>query len=474
MEKQRQKLAEARSRKHLTLAQAAEQIGVSIVTVSRWEKGKTNPYSYNLDKVCTFYGIAAAEEVARGGLAPSPEQPHEVTTGPIPFLQNDLTMRLHALALANQRAAWHDLQHLQDRVARTVKEFDHMNTDNQNYQFTRREALCRLATLPLVTLGLSAFVTVTERPAEEVLAQCAAGLAACRQLGRGWYEDITLASQALAAYVPTLKALVRNSSKHRQAAAQLMTRVSMLQVLLNIHIEGPRQATGYARQAVTYSQESGDVPLQLFSLKLLSWTYSLDQQPKQALETITRAQVILQQADMQVPLSIQGSHYAALSLRQAESGLSREADTPLHLALDTFPAKLTAEDDLAVIDTGYNLAAHLRDCGKAYYHMGESQQALEMFSQVMNLETLMPHIAIDSKRTQISLINYAALASLKLPMNRKDKAHSIHLLRAGVEGARALQSEQRFAEARRAYELMEAIWSGDSDVREMHDLFEHW
>jgi len=473
----REKLMIARSRKGWTQEEAAERLGVSAVTVCRWEQGETTPFSYNVGKLCDTYGLSAAQlgldEDADAEEAT--EQTSPTFPSLLPFVQGDLTLHLLAIALATCRATWAELLHLQDRILAALKEFDTMNTDKQDYQFTRREALCRLAALPLVTLNLSALIAVTQHPAEEVLTQCTAGLAACRHLSRGWHDDMQLASQALSAYLPTLKQIVKDSPRHRKVAALLTARVAALQTTLSLHIEGSQRATNYARQAVTYSQESGDLPLQIVALRYLAWTYFRGDRPKQALATLEQATHLIQQAIVPVPSSLKGASYATLAKYQAFNRLHGDADISLRLARDTFPTVLIEEKDLLYTrDMEYNYANLLLEDGMTHYYLGQHAQTMVTFARIIDPLTLAPKIEINSKRTEVEIINYAALSSLKLPTNRKDKEVSIHLLRAGVEGARALQSDLRYAEALRAYELMEAIWPGDSDVRELHDLFEHW
>lgn len=56
-----QKLKDLRVKKGLSLEQAGEAIGVSWQTVQQWENGKTAPKRTRLDKVASFYGVAASE-----------------------------------------------------------------------------------------------------------------------------------------------------------------------------------------------------------------------------------------------------------------------------------------------------------------------------------------------------------------------------------------------------------------------------
>ncbi|MGH2478527.1 MAG: hypothetical protein ACRDHW_02580 [Ktedonobacteraceae bacterium] len=85
-----------------------------------------------------------------------------------------------------------------------------MNTSN-DAQISRREALRRLATLPLLTLKLNPSQPVQHRPVEDILTQCAASIAACWELSKGNDEaDLALAFKGVSAYVPTLKSLKKD------------------------------------------------------------------------------------------------------------------------------------------------------------------------------------------------------------------------------------------------------------------------
>ena len=64
---------------------------------------------------------------------------------------------------------------------------------------SRRDALRRLASLPIKYCGLSLFMPVISRPIEEILLQCAAGITACWHLRKG--KDLAFASDAIARYL---------------------------------------------------------------------------------------------------------------------------------------------------------------------------------------------------------------------------------------------------------------------------------
>jgi transcriptional regulator with XRE-family HTH domain len=215
---ERAKLITARERKHWTLQEAARRIEVNYNTLYRWEKGVSIPRGYNLQRLCEVYeattwelGLEEDEPVtaiAENGQSVLVEEIH-------PFLQVDLTMRLLAFTFIPHRS----YQDLQGKMTRLIEEYDAMNTDHDAL-VTRRDALRRLAAFPLVALQLNETQPALHRPPEEILTQCAASIVACWELSKGNDDgDLSLAFKGASAYLPTLKAIVANSSRHRQEAA---------------------------------------------------------------------------------------------------------------------------------------------------------------------------------------------------------------------------------------------------------------
>src|SRR5260370_15740958 len=112
---------------------------------------------------------------------------------------------------------------------------------------TRREALRRLAAIPLVTMSLSGARPVLRGPIEDIMAQCAASIAACWELSKSKDDsDLPLAFKGASVYLPTLKSIVVESAKHRQAAASLVGQCELLRTLLGWHLQGLKEAAQYA------------------------------------------------------------------------------------------------------------------------------------------------------------------------------------------------------------------------------------
>jgi transcriptional regulator with XRE-family HTH domain len=50
-------IRELRRRKALTQEELAEELGVSLDTVSRWETGRCEPEAYHIRRLASFFGV---------------------------------------------------------------------------------------------------------------------------------------------------------------------------------------------------------------------------------------------------------------------------------------------------------------------------------------------------------------------------------------------------------------------------------
>jgi hypothetical protein len=106
-----------------------------------------------------------------------------------------------------------------------------------------------------------------------------------------------------------------------------------------------------------------------------------------------------------------------------------------------------------------------------YLNLGHYDTALNSFEQVIDPKTLKTKMSV-AERVRVEILNNQALASLKT--KAKDQEQSVHIWKAAMQGAKALKSEQRYSEALRAYDIMEALWSDDKRIRELRELTQHW
>jgi len=249
----------------------------------------------------------------------------------------------------------------------------------------------------------------------------------------------------------------------------------LIKATLSLHREGPKRAINYGKQAEIYSREGGDISLQLVILKRLAWMYACDKQGKQALDTVLKARSLLlklQKQGIAVHSLIQSSIYGGVAKYQARNGLDEDALIAIHDAKDAFFTPMSSGDDAAGTVDDFNYSTLILEDGLTYYYLEQYEKALEVFAQAIDLTTLHPKVPASSVRVRIEIINNETLASLKSP--KKDMELSIRLWKAGMQGAIALRSEQRFGEALTSYDIMQALWPGDKQIKELRDLTRHW
>jgi transcriptional regulator with XRE-family HTH domain/tetratricopeptide (TPR) repeat protein len=488
------KLAQARIERDLTQAEVAEYAGVDIATVCRWEKGTHHPYPRHVIKLCTLFEKPAAQL----GLAPveQNEAPSSSTflvrsKDDHPFakyFERDIELRLHHIIydwLHRERLSGSSCAMLQYRLSQELEGDVSMNEQPDKHEqsqqngervdIPRRDALRRIALLPIQALGLDALAATRKWAPEDILPHCAAGITACEQLSKGQGEDMSLAYGVLTTYLPPLKEIVDQSSLHRQEASRLVAQALLIKATLSLHREGPKRAISYGKQADIFSKESGNIPLQLIILKRLAWMYACDKQQKQALDTVLKAKSLLlkqQKKGLPVHSFIQSTVYGGVAKYQARNGLDEEALVAIHEAKKAFFTSPSSGDDTAAIVDDFNYSTLLLEDGLTYYYLDQYEKALEVFAHAVDLTTLDPKVPASSVRTRVEIINNETLASLKSP--KKDMDLSIRLWKAGIQGAIDLRSEQRFGEALTAYDIMQALWPGDKRIKELRDLTRHW
>src|SRR5579884_443711 len=279
------------ARKHLGLSQmeAAEMLDVSLVTYQRWEQGKARPQPFHLRQIRLKFkpafqalGLIEAEPGDLGDFTPHQEDEATCTSVVSPFLSPTIPsadgstthvderartmmepMTLHLLSFAYMVHPTNNEK--PDLIRQAIKECDRMNSNNKNYQITRREAISTLASLPLATLGLTIpGSTVQPTQYAMAMAHCSASLEACWQLGKSNEpSDILLAFKRVSQYLPILETIANNASQYRQEALDLAARYALVKTCLGWHRTGPLATVQYANDALLLSQETEDISLEL-------------------------------------------------------------------------------------------------------------------------------------------------------------------------------------------------------------------
>lgn len=453
---EKSQLAQARKKKHWTLKQAANTVGVSINTFNRWELGEQRPYRHNLDQLCKIFN-ASLEELGFGSEAidAAPLPPHPFI---VDLLGRDLVMRLQAVAFVPQC-----FEVVQQQVTMILEEFDTMNGD----AITRRDALIRLASLPFIA-SLRPGASV-QQP-EDVITQCAAGIAACWQLSKSSHEeDLHRAFKAASAYIPPLKSIVETASQSRKDAAALVGQCSLLKTVLGWHLVGLKQAISSAQDAITYAQVAGDMTLQVSAMDYLSWAYYYDQRSKLAAQTAAQAQASVRLHKAELPPILSSgvySTYAVMQARNGEPGCVRMfewAEKYFLMSSQRAPSHY--------IYMGYTLSEMFVNYGVMQYFSGEYSKALDAFHKLIEPQQLATKVPL-SGRARVETLNFMALSSLK--QKDKDMEQTVRFWTAAMQGAITLQSERRYTEALLTYDIMDAVWPDEKKIKELRELTTHW
>ncbi len=461
-------LVAARARKHWTLKEAADRVGVNVNTLLRWEKNLATPHAYNIQRLCEVYEVPSWElgldQDIVGTRAVSDAT--SINTVVMATMKYDLTMHLFTI-VSDQRT----YQEIQYQVRQTLEDYDAMNRGNEAYRIKRREALQRLATWPFAgSLYLSTPEIDVRRPTDEIVAKCAASIAACWELSKSTDEsDLAMAFQAVSAYIPSLNAIARDSSQYRHAATNLLAQCYLFKTVLGWHLESLDRATEYAQQAMQYGEETDDLPLQITIHTQLSWIYYYAKRQKRSLEEIQRAAYLLKHSSTPMPPGLQSSVQSTLAIRQAMHGQRQQALTSLRVAHERFFISNTADSRFIYVD--YDRPSLVLEDGMTYAHLGLYQEALDSFAQIVDPETLSSKMPV-AERVRVEALNNQALALLKSPQKNMEQA--IKVWTAGIQEATKLQSSQRFNEAVTIYEIMEAVWPGEKRIEELRELTAHW
>ncbi len=449
-------LAQARSRKGWTLDQAAKAVGTSAVTFSRWEKGNQKPYGYNLEKLCSVFHLSSE------ALGLGEDHTNFLTLSPSHPVNGDLTLDLLAVAFVPQS----HFDGVQRRITTILEEYDAMSMFDVPEEMNRRDALVRLACLPFIaSLGPG----ISNARAEDVITQCAASIAACWELSKSSYEgDLHKSFGTASQFIPTLISIAENSSRYRKEALLLVAQCNLLKTVLGWHLQGVREASVYAQDAIKYAQEVNEYSLQITAMDYLCWALYYDHRSKQAEKTAMSALALIHQYESQLPPLLCSGVYSTCAVMQARNG--EKASKTFDLAGQFFVTSLRREP-LKYIYMDYTQSALFLNEGMIEYFAGEQPKAMSAFVQIIDPEQLTTKVQIPG-RSKVETLNFMALSSLK--KKEKDREETLHYWEAAIRGAVALQSEQRFNEAVAIYDMMDIIWPKDPRINEMRELVNHW
>ncbi|MBV9228303.1 MAG: helix-turn-helix transcriptional regulator [Chloroflexi bacterium] len=466
-------LKAAREQKHLTQTEAAEAVGVTLNSWHRWETGQQEPHAYNLRRIEEVFGLNLEEL----GLTPQlPVVKRVPDREDIPVEEDVLTaFRMQDLSSCLMRIVWDWLYHhytkyheLQACIGRILEEHIILNKDTD--LISRRDALRRLASLPIDYCYLSAFAAVLKRPIEEILTQCAAGITACWYLRKG--KELAFTAQAVESYVPTLKAITESSQKEQCiAAADLLAQCLILQSQLANQFDNRAASLNYAKQAEQYSEAAGNIALQIVAIRTQANAYDFAHDWKQALQTAVRASLLLKtnkdnssNKHTPIPPLVASQVYASLGNYQGHAGLKQDALYSLGEAHTKFYE--TSDEPVPVwitLDEGHLL---LND-GLAHLYLDLHREARNSFEQVVACDTPAETARVEALISQVTAETHREDAP-------RDMDYCIDRWTQGMQGAIAMQSDHWFNAALTTLTAMRVAWPGEKAVKDLREHIVHW
>ncbi|HZR43369.1 MAG TPA: helix-turn-helix transcriptional regulator [Ktedonobacteraceae bacterium] len=483
-------LEQERLERNWTQEYVAERLGVEVSTIRRWEYGLHRPQARLYRQLCKLFdktldqpaetpAALPVAQVRRTAAARSVEGGQTLQQMPIDesmdayarFQASDLTMRLFRLvgtwSLHHRNARYQELQTC------VMRELEPKDNAMQESLINRRNALRRLAALPIEVWGFSLFgpAVVRPYPIEDMLTQCAAGVTACWHLRMG--KDLVFVNDAISRYIPTLKEIVtRSTGKQRTGAADVLAQSLILKGILVRHLQANHEASQcYMQQAETYSKLAGNIALTIAAVRGQACNYDYMDDREQAMHTAEKAKFLAETAEAEgtpIPPMLQSFVYSGLATYQAHTGprYKQDALRSLGLAQTTFDTAIN-EHEIAPIWTEQDEDNLLLMAGRAYYYLGVWQQAIETFARIDSLT-----VARETNRTTSFLDR--VMAEVNREDQSRDMEFCIERWKQGMRGAIALRSERSYNEAKVAYVAMRGAWPGEVRIKTLLDDFPHW
>ena len=347
---------------------------------------------------------------------------------------------------------------LQQVIQQRINMFDEMKkqTSEETSTLSRRQAIAAIAMLPVSLLqSLQQTQQSTVLP-EELLPQCAASITACWDLTNG--TEMSLIGQVLSIYHPKLVKLAQQHSKCQSQIADLVAQGFLLNSLVALDQLNLPAMEEYSKLAVQYSQLAENYNLQAVALKQQATMFLVAKNPGHALQIYQRTLPFIKQIS---PL-LRSRVYQGLASASARCGRDKEdAKRYLGLAYDTFPDDFENDPSFLYADSGLSVL-HMY-AGLTYLDLDQPEDAWDSFAQVDGLQ---PKIAI-GEFTQLEFLNLQTRTAIAM----RDQERSCKHLEAAVKLANTLDCSYGHTEAYDNYQHMRLVWHGDSQIKDLVDLF---
>lgn len=458
-----QKLIEAREQRGWTQEKVAEKIGVSRITIARWEEQGIIPRLWAINQATEIFKMSAEQLgfrkfspnvfTSRHLIQPLSTQAAEAfNADTAPAL---IKIGISALTLAQQLCGY-SLEELLISTEQELRRLD-MMAQHSKKKRTRREALEFLIELPLALMGLSA---IEEEKAflhiDEVLPSYVTAIPACWRL----YFDGGIADveRVLQDYLDRLPTLAQQPSRYQRVAASCTSQAYQLSWLIALQHQDFGKAQREIKKAFYYGDIADDNHLRLSSLVRQAHISFHLKQPMQQLQLHQKA---LHFSSDVSPL-LQGWLYVVLAESQANPLIDQqeEAKQSLSIARDVFPEHPENDPHFAYVPIDHFFFANHEVITQL--HLNQPKQALERLDQV---DKSVPTTVVPRR---VELLNRRAATLLKLG----DMDQACTCVETAGTSALQLGSHLRFSEACEIYQHMHLKWPHERKVKGLAELFQ--
>jgi transcriptional regulator with XRE-family HTH domain len=444
-----QKLRRARERRLWTIETAAEEVGVSWLTYSRWERGERKPRLSTLALLCKAFNMPAEEL----GFAEAIEQ----------SLQDEA--RDVTRLLAPQPNQGVSIIVLTDQQVASLTAL--LGDNTMKFDASRRMMLQHLLGVTGLTLAISPQELLNpehwERLSLSLVQPSNINAETLRHFGKltetCWHlsnaSEASTVEQILPTYLPKIEAIAKQPSKYQKAAANITSQGYILAAEVD---KGNIAAMErYCDLAVEYSQVAEDHNLQVAALKQQATIALVARKTEKALQIYLQTLPFIRFAS---PL-LRARIYMGLASAYARCGQVQDAQHYLGLAHDAFPAY--PEDDPSYLYTVCSIPVlHLYD-GLTYMDINKPQAAWDALEKVDGLH---PKMSVPES-SRIEIVNLQASAAIAL----EDMERGYTYLESGIMAARTQGYNLWASESFDVYQTMLIKWPLERQVKSMVDMF---
>ena len=292
----------------------------------------------------------------------------------------------------------------------------------------------------------------------EALALWSAGITSCWQL-------YMMGSQTeLERLVPTYLANLNRSTLHpgpdQPMATRLTAQVYQLLAMLELQRGDFVAAQKNSTQALVYSQLAKDWNLYVAAQLRLASVFSARKRVGSALSSYNDALRHVTSTSAHISPILHSWIFAGLAEIQASMGREKEALQFLQLAFAVFPD--VPENDPSFAYTRCDRSLLYLYEGLIFLRLGQPKIAWDAFSQVDDLRPAPP------ERIRAAFLHQKAYTSCLLG----NIVQSCIYLEAAARAAQEIESDLAFSEVFALYEHMLSLWSQETRVRALAQLFQ--